>query len=246
MATRLVARKLSDAVYAGPDKHVLDLCTGHGVVAEELVARGATVTGLDFSKAMISLARAAVPAAHFIHGDAMEMGFPDARFDAVTIGFGVPHFPNPDRGLKEAARVLKPGGIIAFSIWRGKGSDGSFGWLFDAIGRLADPSVTLPKGPDAHVLADIDIARPTVEKAGFVDVKVVEVASEVHVASPDALFDLFDAGAVRAASLLSRQPASKRDAIRDDLARRTQAEGTEGTLGFRVPTPSVVVTAVRG
>lgn len=245
MATHHVAQKLSDAVNARPNTDILDLCTGHGVVAKELVARGATVTGLDFSQAMISLARAAVPKARFIHGDAMEMGFPDACFDAVTIGFGVPHFPDPDRGLKEASRVLKPGGIIAFSIWHGKGSDGSFGWLFDAVGRLADPSITLPEGPDAHVLADINVARPTVENAGFVDVKAFEIASELCVSDPEALFDLFDAGAVRAASLLSRQPASKRDAIRNDLARRTQAEGTEGRLGFIVPAPSVVVTAVR-
>lgn len=245
MATRLVARELADAINAGPNTEVLDLCTGHGVVAAELVERGATVTGLDFSVAMISLARDAVRGARFLHGDAMKMSFPDACFDAVTIGFGVPHFPDPVCGLKEVARVLKPGGVIAFSIWHGKGSDGSFGWLFDAVGRLADPSVTLPEGPDAHALADISVARPLVENAGFVDVKLVEVASELCVPSPDALFDVFDAGAVRAASLLSRQPAARRSAIRDDLAKRTQAEGTKGALGFLVPAPSVVVSAVR-
>ena len=75
MATRLVAKKLSDAVLAGPNTKVLDLCTGHGVVAAELVARDANVTGLDFSEPMVELARSAVPKARFVKGDAMAMGF---------------------------------------------------------------------------------------------------------------------------------------------------------------------------
>jgi len=179
MATHLVAEKLADAVDAKPNVEVLDLCTGHGVVAKELVTRGAKVTGLDFSEPMISLAKSAVPNATFVQGDAMAMGFSNESFDAVTIGFGVPHFPDARRGLIEAARVLKTGGKIAFSIWHGKGSNGSFGWLFDAIGRLADPLITLPAGPDAHVLVDFELAKSMVEDAGFTDVKLVEVASEL-------------------------------------------------------------------
>ncbi len=60
----------------------------------------------------------------------MAMTFPDQSFDAVSIGFGVPHFPDPQKGLREVARVLKPGGRLAFSIWRGKGSNGAFGLAF--------------------------------------------------------------------------------------------------------------------
>ena len=55
MATQLVAEKLADAVDVKPNVKVLDLCTGHGVVARELVTRGAKVTGLDFSEPMIPL-----------------------------------------------------------------------------------------------------------------------------------------------------------------------------------------------
>ena len=242
-ATRLVARKLADEVAAGPSCKALDLCTGHGVVAAELVARGSDVTGLDFSEPMIELAQSAVPAARFVQGDAMAMEFPDDAFDAVTIGFGVPHFPDPERGLREVARVLKPGGRIAFSIWRGKGSDGAFGWLFDAVGRLADSSISLPAGPDAHMLVDREIAKPMVEDAGFHNVRLIDVASELCVSDPKMLFDVFDGGAVRAASLLKRQPKERRDAIRADLAKRVQAEGNKQTRGYIVAAPSVVITA---
>lgn len=243
VASRRVAKGLADAVHAGPKDHVLDLCTGHGAVAAELLARGALVTGLDFSEAMIKLAKTNVPKATFVQGDAMAMAFADNSFDAVTIGFGVPHFPDPERGLAEAARVLKPGGRIAFSIWRGKGSKGSFDWLFDAVGRLGDPSVKLPDGPDAHMLVDLDIAAPMLTRAGFDKVTLSDVASELGVLTPEHLFDAFDQGAVRAASLLSGQDAARRDAIRADLATRTRAEGVKTGTGYLVPAPSVVISA---
>lgn len=245
IATHVVATGLADAVSAGRGMNVLDLCTGHGVVAAELVKRGSTVTGLDFSDAMIALARAAVPQAQFVRGDATAMPFADGSFDAVTIGFGVPHFPDPALGLIEVARVLRPGGRLAFSIWHGKGSDGAFGWLFDAVGRLGDPTVSLPDGPDAHLLADNEIAKEVTEAAGFVDVEVLEVKSQLEVQRPDALFDAFDRGAVRAASLLGGQPKAVRDAIRADLAARTRTEGRQGTTSYRVAAPSVIVSATR-
>ncbi|MCV2871337.1 methyltransferase domain-containing protein [Defluviimonas sp. WL0050] len=244
-ATALVAEELANAVSAEPGMQVLDLCTGHGVVAARLVSRGAAVTGLDFSDVMIELASSAVPQARFVRGDAMAMGFPDASFDAVTIGFGVPHFSDPTAGLSEVARVLNPGGNLAFSIWHGKGSDGAFGWLFDAVGRLGDPSVILPDGPDAHLLADSKSAKSIVTSAGFVDVQVSDVNSQLRVESPEALFDVFDKGAVRAASLLGGQSSPQRDAIREDLAARTRKQGKRNGAGYLVPAPSVVVSAVR-
>ncbi len=245
VATRLIARRLAETVGAGQGMEILDMCSGHGVVAAELVERGASVVGLDFSEAMIQLAQNAVPAARFVHGDAMDMGFADRSFDAVTIGFGVPHFPDPARGLAEAARVLKPGGKIAFSIWCGKGSNGSFGWLFDAVERLGDHSVTLPAGPDAHMFTDPAVAEPVTAEAGFTDVKVTAIPTELHVHAPEALFDVFHGGAVRAASLLRRQPGRHGDAIRQDLAARVRSEGTRQQNGYLVPAPSVIVSATR-
>jgi SAM-dependent methyltransferase len=194
---------------------------------------------------MILLAQNAVSAAQFIHGDAMDMTFADQSFDAVTIGFGVPHFPDPARGLAEAARVLKPSGRIAFSIWCGKGSNGSFGWLFDAFERLGDPSITLPAGPDAHMFTDRAVAEPMTAEAGLTDVQMTVVPTELRVHAPEALFDVFHGGAVRAASLLRRQPRKHRDAIRQDLAARVRTDGTKQQNGYLVPAPSVIISATR-
>lgn len=244
-ATRLVGQELASAVGSSPGMHVLDLCSGHGAVAAELVARGAEVTGLDFSPAMVSLAEAAVPDAMFIQGDAMAMAFADASFDAVTIGFGVPHFPDPAKGLAEAARVLKAGCPIAFSIWYGAGSDSAFAWLFEAFAKHGDTSVAVPEGPDAHQLVDRGLADKMVSAAGFANVVVSDVPSEIWVAEPEDLFDTFYKGAVRAAERFSGQTSDVRAAVRLDLANRTRSEGRKDDGGWFVPAPSVIVRGTR-
>ncbi|MEN6310706.1 MAG: class I SAM-dependent methyltransferase, partial [Acidobacteriota bacterium] len=55
----------------------------------------------------------------FVQGDAEQLSFPDATFDAVTIGFGLRNLVHPERGLAEFLRVLKPGGklmVLEFSL----------------------------------------------------------------------------------------------------------------------------------
>ena len=59
------------------------------------------------------------------------------------------------------------------------------------------------------------------------------------------MFDVFDRGAVRAASLLGGQPEAQRDAIRADLAARTRSDGIKLDKGYLVPAPSVIISAIR-
>src|SRR5258707_9984219 len=96
---------------------VLDLCCGTGVVAAAAVKRGAAVTGLDFSAAMLAEARRANPQLAFDHGDTEALPYPDGSFDAVVDNFGVHHAPYPARAVAEAQRALRPGGRFAFTTW---------------------------------------------------------------------------------------------------------------------------------
>jgi demethylmenaquinone methyltransferase / 2-methoxy-6-polyprenyl-1,4-benzoquinol methylase len=102
----------------GPGDSALDVCCGTGDLALELaglVTPGGHVVGCDFSEPMLDLAREKAAArgaggARFEWADALELPYDGERFDAVTVGFGVRNLADLDRGLREIARVLKPGG----------------------------------------------------------------------------------------------------------------------------------------
>ena len=96
----------------------LDVCCGTGDLALELaklVSPGGRVVGCDFSEPMLDLAREkaaerGAKGVRFEWADALELPYDGERFDAVTVGFGVRNLADLDRGLREMARVLKPGG----------------------------------------------------------------------------------------------------------------------------------------
>jgi demethylmenaquinone methyltransferase / 2-methoxy-6-polyprenyl-1,4-benzoquinol methylase len=111
--------RAADRAQVGPGDSVLDVCCGTGDLAFELagrVAPGGHVVGCDFSEQMLDLARekAAERGApvRFEWADALQLPYDADRFDAVTVGFGVRNFADRDRGLREMARVLKPGGRL--------------------------------------------------------------------------------------------------------------------------------------
>lgn len=119
---RIVAGKLSD-VLAREDAEVLDVACGTGDLSLELhrTAKG-KIVGTDFCHPMLALAaikaRDANAAISFVESDALDLAFPDARFDALAIAFGLRNLANFEEGLAEFRRVLKPGGkliILEFS-----------------------------------------------------------------------------------------------------------------------------------
>jgi len=96
-----------------PGDEVLDVCCGTGDLAIADARAGGRVTGLDFSEEMLARARRKAPALEWIRGDLLELPFPDERFDAATVGFGVRNVEDLDRALGELRRVLRPGGRLA-------------------------------------------------------------------------------------------------------------------------------------
>jgi len=86
---------------------------GSGKLTAELAKRvgpDGRVIGLDFSARMLEIARRDHRGIEFIEGDALSLPFDDASFDATTIAFGLRNLADPVRGLREVARVIRPGG----------------------------------------------------------------------------------------------------------------------------------------
>lgn len=169
-------RLAADAVVAEGDR-VLDACCGTGDLAVAARRAGGHVTGLDFSERMLERARRKDAAVEWVRGDLLALPFPAGSFDSATVGFGVRNVEDLDAGLRELARVVRPGGRLGcLEITRPRGLLRPFFRLwFDGIVPLAGK--LLPGGAAyAYLPASVrrfpgpeDLAA-AMERVGFGDV----------------------------------------------------------------------------
>jgi SAM-dependent methyltransferase len=122
------ARRANEALFeragVGSGTRLVDIACGSGYEAGVAVGRGAEVCGLDASEALIAIARARVPAGDFRVGDMFALPFADDRFDVATSFNGI--WKGCEDALREARRVVRPGGLVGFSFW---GTPGRLGLL---------------------------------------------------------------------------------------------------------------------
>jgi demethylmenaquinone methyltransferase/2-methoxy-6-polyprenyl-1,4-benzoquinol methylase len=132
-------RRLAVREVVWPGDRVLDACCGTGDLAVEAERRGGRVVGLDFSPRMLERARRKSGTIEWVQGDALALPFADSAFDAATVGFGVRNLEDLESGLRELARVLRPGGKVAvLEITRPRGILRPFFRLwFDVLVPLA-------------------------------------------------------------------------------------------------------------
>jgi demethylmenaquinone methyltransferase / 2-methoxy-6-polyprenyl-1,4-benzoquinol methylase len=167
-----------DLARVGPGSRALDVATGTGDLAMALHARGAEVVGIDFSERMLEIARAKAPGIRFEAGNALSLPYADGEFDAVTVGFGARNFSDLALGLREMARVTRPGGRLVvleittpqkpplswfFRLWfdravprlgRLAGDSDAYSYLPSSVRRFPDPEA-LAAELDAAGLTDV-------------------------------------------------------------------------------------------
>nr|BFE59034.1 methyltransferase domain-containing protein [Dactylosporangium thailandense] len=111
------AGPLLEAAGLAPGRTLLDAGTGSGTVAALAIARGAKVTAADAEPSMVALATESLPEADVHLGRLPDLPFADAAFDAVVANFVVNHVPDPAAAVADLARVTKPGGRVAITVW---------------------------------------------------------------------------------------------------------------------------------
>jgi SAM-dependent methyltransferase len=234
---------LLDAAGVGARSRVLDVATGAGYVAGSALERGADVIGADFSAEQVRLARQRYPAASFHECDASDLPFESATFDAVVSNYGALHFPDPDAFFREAFRVLKSGGRLAFTVWDVPQETKLFGAVLGAVQTHGTLDVGLPAGPNMFLFSDPAACERALTGAGFKGCQVTKVPQTWRSSSGEQILDFMMTGTVRTRGTLVRQRPEALRAINDAIL--TALVPFRTSTAYEVPMPAVLSAAMK-
>lgn len=223
----LVTTRLLELARIAPGQCVLDLACGLGNPAFRIagmVGPQGEVLGLDFTPLMIQEAaswaaqRQIANVSFRLIGSEVELGVPDASFDAATCRFGLMFMPEPTEALRALHRALKPGGRAAVCVW---GSLEHFPQLHIAV-TAVERHVTLTPQHIAMIsrptaLADRALLEEMFRAAGFGEVTTEPVEAVTLAAdTPEAYWDGLVASTAPLGRILAAQSEEVRRAIRQD------------------------------
>lgn len=254
IVTTPLARRMVLLGRVAKSDRVLDIGTGSGIVAlnaMELVP-GVSVTGIDLSDGLLSLARSGArehkdSIAAFVKGDAERLPFAEHSFDAALSLFALLHFPHPEQAVAEMWRVLRPGGKLVIGIGSGPPWSSPRGWAHRAhqivdrvrvaagrrliaplqLNRLA--ARHLPGAAEAEEtrLARHHGSRPAravaiVRSAGFGHVRSLWEPHSLRLRDPDEFWDLQATFSSIARKRLERATPERIDILRRHFDRECQ------------------------
>jgi SAM-dependent methyltransferase len=232
------------------DQHHLDVAAGTGqpgLTIAQLSARGQVVL-TDLAPAMLAAARRIAQVNGIDNIDTYEcsanaLPFPDGSFDSATCRFGLMFVPNPSRAVAEFARVVRPGGRIAVSVWTEPEENPWATIPTAAIGaQVAQPA------PDSDAPGTFRCATPgaiaaLIRAAGLGDVTESDVPVVMTTDSPDQYWRLITELTAPVVAVLEPLDEAARQRIADDVISRARPFQTTGAL--RIPGMARCVTGTK-
>jgi SAM-dependent methyltransferase len=165
-------KAILDAADVGPGTELLDIGCGAGGLCVLAADRGASVSGMDASEALLNIARQRVPDGDFMLGDIEDPPFTEGSFDVVTATNSVQFADDQHRALSEARSLLRPDGKFAIGMWA-EPERCQMSAIFVAVGNIGPQPPARAHG--ALSLATRENLISLVESADFKIVKEGEV-----------------------------------------------------------------------
>ncbi len=236
------ARELVARVGVQPGQQVLDVGCGTGAVSRVLsqtVGSGGTVEGIDLAPGMLAHAQGlGLSNAQFQVGDATDLPYEDARFDAAVSQQAVQFVPDWPKAVAEMHRVVRPGGRLGIACWTAREDQP---WLMPVFEMLeargwdaVRAALSVPCSMQPVALAE------RVGKLGCLDVDIARVEKDVHL--PDSFVDEFMTVPPYAGEFLALND-SERAALVAEMRERLQI--WKDADGYSAPSVSTVLTATR-
>jgi SAM-dependent methyltransferase len=208
-----LAPLLADLAGIEPGQRVLDVGCGPGALTIELAARvgPGNVTAVDPSEPFVAAARERHPGVDVRRAAAEELPFGDGEFDAALAQLVVHFMTDPVSGLREMARVTRPGGVVAACVWDHGGGQGPLNLFWEAAREL---------DPEANDESELAGAREghlaqLFEEAGLREVEDGAIAVTVEHPTFEEWWEPFTLGVGPAGGYAAGLDPTNRDRLRE-------------------------------
>ncbi|BAY22106.1 type 11 methyltransferase [Calothrix sp. NIES-2100] len=238
--TSQVNTAILDAVGVGYGTQLLDVACGTGWLSAAAVGRQAIVTGLDLVENMVAMARSRCPQAEFYTGDAENLPFESARFDAIVCNLGILHFPAPQKAIAESWRVLKTRGRYAFTCWTPPTRNPFMKLILGSVQTHGNMNVDLPPGPPLFRFGEPTECETALQAVGFTSVSVTELPILWNFPTPEDVLPTVIASTARLGPMLAMQTTTQRHNIENAIIEGAKKYVSNGSVEI----PAAVVLAV--
>ncbi len=197
-------RRCMDSLSLPVGARLLDVGCGCGNQTLEWASRldtDSTITGVDISKPMLTLAEELKVTNHsalnatieFVEGDASDSLFPNETFDAIYSRFGVMFFADPTAAFATLRETLKPEGQLGFVCWQSPALNPFFtAPMQAALSVLPPPPPAKPGAPGPFGLADRDLIERVLTDAGFTALKIEPLTLQLSVGASQSFDEIFE------------------------------------------------------
>ena len=228
-----------------PPGPVLEIACGTGALTRPLRARldpSVELVATDLSAPMLEYARersAGTPGLRWEQADAQRLPFPDGAFAVVACGFGFMFAPDRVAALREAHRVLAPGGLLLFNVWD-RIEENPHALVFADVVEAMFPGDAQMRFRVPYEMHDETLLRAWLHEAGFRDVQVASLRLPIAGADPQGLATGQIRGTPRSALIVERGVA-----VEEVIAAVAAALERQGGRPYTGHAQAVVVQAKR-
>ena len=196
---------------------VLETACGTGAVTRHLrthLGDDVRLTVTDLAPSMVEQAQKIVgdhPGTEYQPADAIDLPFPGDSFDAVVCQFSLMLFPDKEKAMREAARVLKPGGSFVFNVWDKLERNALSRAVHEAVAEIYpdDPPLFLEAPYSYH---DLSAISDSLQRSGFETIEIVVQPRDSKASSPRQVAAGLVAGSPLAIQVAERGTPSLEDA----------------------------------
>jgi ubiquinone/menaquinone biosynthesis C-methylase UbiE len=216
-----LGRAMVEAARVRPGQRALDVGCGSGALVGVLaeIVGVESVAGVDPSEPFVESARARVPDARILVGSAESLPFEDGEFDATLSQLVVNFLSDPEAGLREMARVTRPGGVVAGCVWDYGGGMTMLRTFWETAEAL-DPERVRPQ-MEQHTMR---FSRPEelgdLWQSSLTGVTVFPIEADASYADFDDLWAPFPTGVGPAGAYAASLAPAAQEQLRDDFRRR--------------------------